>query len=128
MRQRFVLALLHWLLGIVALFTAVAGFVTTPVVGDRDSFAVLAVLALFLILVAVGLQTRRRWLVVTGAVPVALVALGISALVILGGWVWGPQQANRAHLISLMGLVLGLIEVVSMFTKLRADETTSSPP
>lgn len=126
MALRPVFAALEYLLGLAACVTAGVGLATVASRGDRTGLALLLAAGLFLIAAGVGLHSRQRWLVVVGALPVALLALLMGAVILLGSWAWGPQQAGKANLLALGLLLLAVLEVASVFVRLRPrdDEIT----
>jgi hypothetical protein len=128
MPLRAVLAAFHGLLGIAAFFAGNAGFVSATSAGDRNSYGVLMALGLFMIATGAGLHFRRRWIVVLGAVPVAMVALLFSAILLIGGWVWGPQNANSVYLMSFCSFLLAIVELVAVFVRLRLNRHRTAPP
>lgn len=111
MIQRVFLAI-HAILGISCLAWGVRLLSGKP--GSKDGVTLLFILACCFLGSAAGLFTDRRFLTVVAAIPMICLALFYIFILLVGGWAWGPGNAQTVDIMILGAIAVIVFEIFSI--------------
>jgi hypothetical protein len=111
MIQRVFLAI-HATLGISCLAWGVYLLSGRP--GSKDGVGLLFILACCFLGSAAGLFTGKRLLAFMAAIPVICLALFYIFILLVGGWAWGPGNAQTVNIMILGGIAAVVFETFSI--------------
>jgi len=114
-------------LNLVLAATAIAGVWFVLRVEPAEESGFLLVLAVLFLIAAMGLIFNNRWITVLAAIPLAILVAFFAFLILVGGWVWGPQNVATIYGLIVGGLSVVGLEVVSVLTAIQlSKEQTDS--
>lgn len=108
---------IHALLGVSCLAWGVRLLSGRP--GSKDGIGLLFILAACFLGSAAGLFTGRRFLAVMAAIPMISLALFYIFILLVGGWAWGPGNAQTVNILILCAMAVIVLEIFSVILTRR---------
>ncbi|HMK28070.1 MAG TPA: hypothetical protein VK473_00195 [Terriglobales bacterium] len=108
-------------LNLILAAAAVAGVWLGRKASTAEEAGFLFVLAVLFLVTAVGLIFNNRWIAVLAAIPLAVLSAFFAFLILVGGWVWAPQNVATMYGLILGGLSVVGLEVVSVLAAIRLN-------